>query len=89
MVHTVSHANQKGSAGGMEPVGLYHMFERSDATRGLYSRYVDFYGDGGFKSHATMKDMYRHKSVRKLECIGHIQKCVGCRSWKMNKTVCG
>lgn len=85
--HTQCQANYTGSAGGMEAVGLYRMFERAERSRGL--KYVDFYGDGDSKSHAAIKDIYGPNSVRKLECIGHVQKRVGCRLRKLKKTVRG
>ncbi|GFS95686.1 uncharacterized protein TNCV_481991 [Trichonephila clavipes] len=59
----------------MEPVGAYRLFERSRETRKL--QYVEFYGDGDSKSHLAVKDIYGIESVRKYECIGHIQKRVG------------
>ncbi|GFT36960.1 uncharacterized protein TNCV_175051 [Trichonephila clavipes] len=58
----------------MEPVGAYRLFERSRETRKL--EYVEFYGDGDSKSHLVVKDIYGIDSVRKCECIGHIQKRV-------------
>ncbi|GFY28364.1 CCHC-type domain-containing protein [Trichonephila clavipes] len=67
--------NHQGSAGSMEPVGAYRLFERSRETRKL--QYVEFYGDGDSKSHLAVKDIYGIDSVRKYECIGHIQKRVG------------
>ncbi|GFV22780.1 CCHC-type domain-containing protein [Trichonephila clavipes] len=67
--------NHQGSAGSMEPVGAYRLFERSRETRKL--EYVEFYGDGDSKSHLSVKDIYGIDSVRKYECIGHIQKRVG------------
>lgn len=85
--HTNCHANHAGTAGAMEAVGLYRMFERSEATRQL--KYVEFYGDGDSKSHAAVKDMYGKDSVQKLECIGHVQKRVGCRLRKLKKTTRG
>lgn len=71
----------------MEPVGPYRIFERSEATRSL--KYVDYYGDGDSNSHATVKDIYGKNSARKLECIGHVQKLVGCRLRKLRKRVAG
>ncbi|GFY31634.1 uncharacterized protein TNCV_4199451 [Trichonephila clavipes] len=67
--------NHLGSAGSMESVGAYRLFERSRETRKL--EYVEFYGDGDSKSHLTVKDIYGIDSVRKYECMGHIQKRVG------------
>ncbi|GFY11932.1 uncharacterized protein TNCV_4974321 [Trichonephila clavipes] len=48
--------NHQGSAGSMEPVGAYRLFERSRETRKL--EYVEFYGDGDSKSHLAVKDIY-------------------------------
>ncbi|XP_077489628.1 uncharacterized protein LOC144100613 [Amblyomma americanum] len=57
--HTQCQANYTGSAGGMEAVGLYRVFERAERSRGL--KYVDFYGVGDSKSHAAIKDIpYKH-----------------------------
>ncbi|GFU24687.1 uncharacterized protein TNCV_3178271 [Trichonephila clavipes] len=67
--------NHQRSAGSMEPVGAYRLFERSRETRKL--EYVEFYGDGDSKSLLAVKDIYGIDSVRKYECIGHIQKRVG------------
>lgn len=52
-------------------------------------KYLEYYGDGDSKSYATVKDMYGENSVQKLECIGHVQKRVGCRLRKLKKTVGG
>ncbi|GFU46118.1 hypothetical protein TNCV_2309471 [Trichonephila clavipes] len=49
--------NHQGSAGSMESVGAYRLFERSRETRKL--EYVEFYGDGDSKSHLAVKDIYR------------------------------
>ncbi|GFT18859.1 uncharacterized protein TNCV_1671971 [Trichonephila clavipes] len=66
--------NHQGSSGSMESVGAYRLFQRSRETRKL--EYVEFYGDGDSKSHLAVKDIYGINSVRKYECIGHIQKRV-------------
>ncbi|GFV43314.1 uncharacterized protein TNCV_10121 [Trichonephila clavipes] len=47
--------NHQGSAGIMETVGAYRLFERSRETRKL--EYVEFYGDGDSKSHLAVKDI--------------------------------
>ncbi|GFU74630.1 uncharacterized protein TNCV_4629011, partial [Trichonephila clavipes] len=65
----------------MEPVGAYHIFERSEDHRML--RYTDYYGDGDSKAFDAVKDIYGKDSVTKLECIGHIQKRVGTRLRKL------
>ncbi|GFT43444.1 uncharacterized protein TNCV_814981 [Trichonephila clavipes] len=48
--------NHQGSAGSMESVGAYRLFERSRETRKL--EYVEFYGDGDSKSHLAVTDIY-------------------------------
>ncbi|GFX72626.1 uncharacterized protein TNCV_4062221 [Trichonephila clavipes] len=48
--------NHQGSAGSMESVGAYRLFDRSRETRKL--EYVEFYGDGDSKSHLAVKDIY-------------------------------
>lgn len=72
-----------GSSGAMEPVGAYRIFERSVETRKL--RYVNFFGDGDSKAYAAVKDIYGKDSVKKYECIGHIQKRVGSRLRKLKQ----
>ncbi|GFV90564.1 uncharacterized protein TNCV_2222801 [Trichonephila clavipes] len=67
--------NHQGSAGSMESVEAYRLFERSHETR--KREYVEFYGDGDSKGHLAVKDIYGIDRVRKYECIGHIQKRVG------------
>ncbi|GFV39787.1 uncharacterized protein TNCV_4609551 [Trichonephila clavipes] len=67
--------NHQGSAGSMEPVGAYRLFERSRETRKL--QYVEFYGDGDSKSHLAVKDIYGIDNVRKYECRGTFKKRVG------------
>lgn len=80
-------ANHKGSAGNMEVVGAFRMFERSCALRML--QYTDYYGDGDCKAFEEVKDMYGVNSVQKLECIGHVQKRVGGRLRKLKKNTKG
>lgn len=80
--HTCS--NHSGSAGGMEVVGVYRIFERSEIFYQL--KYVEYYGDGDSKGFEVVKDMYGENSVVKLECIGHVQKRVGSRLRKLKKS---
>ncbi|GFX58660.1 CCHC-type domain-containing protein [Trichonephila clavipes] len=79
----IAHECEKhvGSSGAMEPVGVYRIFERSAETRKL--QYVHFYGDGDSKSFDAVKNIYGENSVKKFECIGHIQKRVGSRLRKL------
>ena len=50
-------------------------------------RYIEYLGDGDTKSYALVveKDPYPGKPVKKLECVGHIQKRVGARCRKMKQ----
>ncbi|GFS48743.1 uncharacterized protein TNCV_788441 [Trichonephila clavipes] len=82
----VSHfcKNHKGSASNMETVGVYRIFERSEANHSL--RYTSYYGDGDSKVFNNVKDIYGYDSVVKYECIGHVQKRVGSRLRKLKIT---
>ena len=71
----------------MEPVGAKRMFERSIQKHSL--RYTEFYGDGDSKSFPTVENVYDDVTVKKLECIGHIQKRVGTRLRKLRQNVKG
>ena len=69
----------------MEAGGAERIFKRSVVSHGLY--YTDFYGDGDSKSHPRVANVYQEveKSVRKLECIGHVQKRMGAALGKLRK----
>ncbi|GFW89277.1 uncharacterized protein TNCV_4934451 [Trichonephila clavipes] len=67
-------SNYKGSAGNMEVVGAYRIFERSNVRNVQYNEY---YGDGDSKGYESVKNFYAINAVTKLECIGHVQKRVG------------
>ena len=79
--------NYRGSAGGMEVVGAMRIFGRSIEKRKL--RYNKLVGDGDCKSHAAVIDFYPGMKVRKLQCVGHVQKRVGNRLLKLKKNVKG
>ncbi|GFT36178.1 uncharacterized protein TNCV_4778151 [Trichonephila clavipes] len=64
-------SNYKGSAGNMEVVGAYRIFERSNVRNVQYNEY---YGDGDSKGCESVKNFYGINTVTKLECIGHVQK---------------
>ena len=83
----VSCFNYKESAGGMEPEGARRIFSRSLKRHKV--RYTDLYGDGDSKSHETVKNIYRGIIVRKLQCVGHVQKRVGNRCLKLKKKMKG
>ena len=76
-----------GLAPNIEPVEALNIFERSVVKN--KQRYTDFYGDGDSKKHKVIEDVYPGIKVQKLECIGHIQKRVGNRLWKLKERVKG
>lgn len=69
-------SNHDGSAGSMEPKGALAIFRRSEETHGL--RYTSFLGDGDSKSFKMVSEavppVYNENEIKKLECVGHIQK---------------
>ena len=69
--------NCVGSAGSMEVTGAKRIFNRSLITRKM--RYTKYLGDGDSKSHLSIKNTYPSIEVRKLECVGHVQKRIGGR----------
>ena len=74
----------------MEVTGARLTLSRSVKEYGL--QYIKFYGDGDSKSYPAVKFTYPGVKVKKLECVGHIQKRVGThlRTFKKNmKNLCG
>ncbi|GFV31582.1 uncharacterized protein TNCV_4790841 [Trichonephila clavipes] len=71
----------------METVGVYRIFERSEA-KPQSSIYV-LLRDGDSKAFNNVKDIYGYDSVVKYECIGHVQKRVGSRLRKLKKCTKG
>ena len=71
--------NHKGSAGAMEVAGAIEMFKRSIAFHNL--RYAGYIGDGDTKAHQSVvaASPYDNMEIKKLECIGHVQKRLGTR----------
>ena len=67
----------------METVGTKRIWERSIKINKL--RYTKFYGDGDSKSYSNVCDVYPGVKVEKLECVGHVQKRVGCRLRNLKK----
>jgi len=80
-------ANYEGSAGGMEPAGVLEMFCRSKEKYSVF--YTGYIGDGDSKTHKHVCDGKPYVEdgieVRKLECVGHVQKRVGGNLRKMKK----
>lgn len=63
----------------MESAGAIEIFRRSVETRGvLYTKYL---GDGDSKGFASVvaDKPYGDVNIKKLECVGHIQKRMGSR----------
>ena len=79
--------NHVGSAPAMEVAGAKLIFNRSIEKHNL--RYTEFYGDGDSKSFNSVKDVYDGITIKKQECIGHIQKRVGNRLRKLKRSVKG
>ena len=82
---TVTAVNHKGSAGAMEVKGIKQIYSRSINEHGL--RFVRYLGDGDNKSFETIKSFYPGVTVKKLECVGHVQKRVGARLRNLKKVV--
>lgn len=76
--------NYLGSAGRMEPEGAKRIVSRSITKHKL--RYTSLYDDGDSKSHLAIIDNYPGIKVKKLQCVGHVQKRVGSRVMKLNRT---
>lgn len=82
--------NFDGSSGNMEVVGALAIFKRSEKLHSL--RYVKYLGDGDSKAFSNLEkeNVYGDKfPVEKLECIGHIQKRMGCRLRRLVKKMKG
>ena len=79
--------NHTGSAGAMELAGATKIFSRSIEKRRL--RYSKYLGDGESKGYEEIKLIYGTKEVKKLECVGHVQKRVGTRLRNLKKTTKG
>ena len=69
--------NYHGSAPAMEPEGIRRMFLRSEEKNHL--QYTGYIGDGGSKSFSSISNLepYQGKTIKKFECVGHIQKRMG------------
>ena len=64
-------------------MGAKRIFERSISEKGV--RITEFYGDGDSKSFVSVKNTYNDITVKKMECVGHVQKRVGCRLRNLKK----
>ena len=80
------HLNFSGLSGAMEAEGAVRMWRRSE-DKGL--RYITFLGDGDSSSYKAVTSMndgngpYENYTVKKEECINHVQKRMGTRLRKL------
>ena len=82
--------NHEGSAGSIESAGAIEIFQRSINNRKL--RYNNYIGDGDFSSFnkVVQNKPYRKTFIiNKLECVGHIQKRLGCCLRTLRETYIG
>ena len=82
--------NHSGSAGSMEAEGMKRIFCRSVGTHNL--RYVNYIGDGdtkSFKAVSASKPYGPDIIIRKIECVGHVQKRMGTQLRKLKKEMAG
>ena len=71
-------ANFSGSSGAMDSEGTLQIFKRSMEKHSLI--YSEFLGDGDSKAYDLLVEHQVYPSeIRKLECVGHIQKRMGSR----------
>nr|XP_042913800.1 uncharacterized protein LOC122273890 [Parasteatoda tepidariorum] len=82
--------NFEGNSGKMEVDGALAIFKRSEQFHSL--KYLKYLGDGDSKAFSNIEkenvygDQY---PVEKLECIGHVQKRMGCRLRRLVKKMKG
>ena len=77
--------NHVGSAGAMEVTGARRIFARSVQKRGL--NYTEYLGDGDSKGFDVVSAEKPDSNLKKLECVGHVQKRVGTRLRNLKKMV--
>ena len=81
LLNHVCSTNHEGSSGAMEAAGAKVIFHRSVKRNSLrYTEYLD--GDTSSYLEVNLSKPYGHIDIRKLECVGHVQKRLGtrCRS---------
>lgn len=90
----INHANEcqtnhEGSSGKMEVDGAKEMFARSEALHGI--RYSSYIGDGDCKTFKGIVEShpYENFTIKKKECIDHIQKRMGTRLREVKKETKG
>ncbi|GFS86511.1 uncharacterized protein TNCV_513691 [Trichonephila clavipes] len=72
--------NHIGSSSKMEVDGMKEIFLRSVPQRNV--KYIKYIGDGDTKTFPELQRTAPY-SIEKVECVGHIQKCMGARLRKL------
>ena len=82
-------ANHQGSAGKMEVDAVIEMFQRSESLHEL--KYENCVGDGDSKTFKAILDSqpYGNFTIKKKECIDHVQKRMGTRLRNLKKKTKG
>ena len=76
--------NYSGSAPAMEPEGVRRIFQTSESERNLqYTGYIG--GDSKSFTSVVNAQPYGDKTVKKYECVGHLQKRLGAALRKIKK----
>ena len=78
--------NHHRPAGSVDDDELIKCLKVTEKNRKL--RYINYLGNGDSKSFLEISklDIYPQKQVKKLECVGHIQKRLGSRMRKLKST---
>lgn len=79
--------NHHGSSGKMEVDAMLEMFQRSWEHYGV--RYTNYIGDGDTKTFKSITDAKPYGddiTVKKSECVGHVEKRMGSRLRNLKKT---
>lgn len=82
--------NHTDNAGSMEGAGALKIFNRSEDNSGLI--YSEYLGDGDSSAYKTVSDSKPYGDrvdIKKLECVGHVQKRVGSRLRQLKKDLKG
>lgn len=77
-------ANYQGTSGAMEVSGIVDFFQRSQELHNI--RYEYYLGDGDSSAFPTVSQLKPYGpdfKIKKLECVGHVQKRMGSRLRKL------
>lgn len=80
--------NHCGSSGKMEVDGMLKIFKRSESLHQV--KYLEYIGDGDTKTFSTLSESLPYEAdhpLKKLECVGHIQKRMGTRLRKLKSNL--